>query len=241
MPHHAEWTRSTKANNSVLVNGKGQAMRNDKASGKISYFEDKKAYTYLVGDASPAYMGLLRSFKRHILFLRPGVFLMLDQLEAPTAVSFQWMLHAFNKMKVARRKVISQKDGARLSTWFASSQDLVIRQTDKFDIPYNTGIPEEFHKEVENHWHVTVETMEKASRASIATIMSVDTVRDKIDIDLLSSKGWFGARAAGSFGQVEGWIQFEPDSAAPEAYNNLPGADEAIFLAKDTENKMIIY
>ncbi len=65
-------------------------------------------------------------------------------------------------MKIADSKVISKKDGARLSIWFGSLQNLEISQTDKFDTPYNTGIPEEFHKKVENHWHVTVETREKA-------------------------------------------------------------------------------
>ncbi len=151
MPHHAEWTRSTKANNSVLVNGQGQVIRDEKATGTIIHFEDKKAYTYLMADATEAYQGKLTSFKRHILFLRPGVFLLLDQLEAPSEANFQWMLHAFEKMKLSDRKVISQKDGARLSTWFNSSQGLEISQTDKFDTPFNTGIPEEFHEKVENH------------------------------------------------------------------------------------------
>ncbi|MCK4854821.1 MAG: heparinase II/III family protein, partial [Bacteroidales bacterium] len=220
MPHHAEWTRSTKANNSVLVNGEGQEIRDDKATGTITYFEDKEAYTYLIADASAAYKGRLKSFKRHILFLRPGIFLLLDQLEAPSEANFQWMLHAFDKMNVADRKVISQKDGARLSIWFESLQNLEISQTDKFDTAYNTGIPEEFHEQVENHWHVTVETNEKALKSRIAAIMVVDTLKDSIEIDLLSTKGWFGVKANGSFGQVEGWIQFEPGSKIPRDYIN---------------------
>ncbi len=241
MPHHAEWTRSTKANNSVLVNGQGQIVRDDKATGTISFFEDKKAHTYLIADAAPAYKGRLKFFNRHILFLRPGIFLLLDQLEAPSEANFQWMLHAFDKMKIADRKVISKKDGARLSIWFESSQNLEISQTDKFDTPYNTGIPEEFHKKVENHWHVTVETKEKAQKSRIAAIMVVDTLKDKIEIELLSSKGWFGVKANGSFGQVEGWIQFEPGSKIPTDYINIPSAAGAILCAKDMEDKLIYF
>ena len=241
MPHHAEWTRSTKANNSVLVNGEGQEIRDDKATGTITYFEDKEAYTYLIADASAAYKGRLKSFKRHILFLRPGIFLLLDQLEAPSEANFQWMLHAFDKMNVADRKVISQKDGARLSIWFESLQNLEISQTDKFDTAYNTGIPEEFHEQVENHWHVTVETNEKALKSRIAAIMVVDTLKDSIEIDLLSTKGWFGVKANGSFGQVEGWIQFEPGSKIPRDYINIPTATEAILCAKDMEDKLICF
>jgi hypothetical protein len=240
MPHHAEWTRSTKANNSVLVNGQGQVIRDDKASGKIIHFEDEQAHTCLVADATPAYQGNLRSFVRHILFLRPGIFLLLDQLEAPSEANFQWMLHAFEKMKTGDRKVISQKEGARLSIRFESSQNLEISQTDVFDTPYNTGIPEEFHKDVPNHWHVTVETREKALKSRIAAMMAVDTLKDPIQMEWLGSRGWLGARATGSFGQVEGWIQFEAGAEAPDDYVNHPAAAEAIMCARDKDGKLII-
>ncbi len=88
MPHHADWTRSTKANNSVLVNGEGQKVRDDKATGEITFFEDKKAHTYLVADATPAYDGRLKSFKRHILFLRPGIFLSAGSVRSPVRGKF---------------------------------------------------------------------------------------------------------------------------------------------------------
>jgi hypothetical protein len=241
MPHHAEWTRSTKANNSVLVNGQGQVVRDDKATGTINYFEDKETHTYLVGDATPAYKGKLRSFKRHILFLRPGIFLLLDQLEAPSEANFQWMLHAFDKMKTGKNKVVSRKEGARLSIWFESLQMLEISQSDKFDTPYNKGIPEEFHKTVENHWHVTVETKEKALKSRIAAIMVVDTLKDSIEIDLLRSTGWIGAKAKGSFGQVEGWIQFEPGSVIPAGYVTDHPVSETILCAKDVDGKLIFF
>jgi hypothetical protein len=241
MPHHAEWTRSTKANNSILVNGKGQVIRDDKASGAITRFEDQKTHTFLSGDATPAYMGLLKSFQRHILFLRPGLFLLLDQLEAPSEAKFQWMLHAFEEMKVSGRKVVSRREDARLSIWFGSRQALDISQTDQFDTPFNTGIPEEFHREVANHWHMTVETREKIPITRIAAIMAVDTVKDKIEVDLLNRKGWFGARANGSFGQVEGWLQLEPGSPAPEAFLSAPDAAAATVCARDTEGKLILY
>jgi len=241
MPHHAEWTRSTKANNSVLVNGQGQVVRDEKATGSIIQFEDKNAYTYLMADATLAYQGKLKFFKRHILFLRPGIFLLLDQLEAPSEANFQWMLHAFEKMKLSKRKIISQKDGARLSTWINSSQDLEISQTDKFDTPFNTGIPREFHEKVENHWHVTVETREKSLVSRIATIMVVDTLKDKIDIELLDTNGWFGAKASGSFGKAEGWIQYEEGSEIPGDYMDMANAKSAMLCARDREDKLILF
>lgn len=120
-------------------------------------------------------------------------------------------------------------------------QMLEISQSDKFDTPYNTGIPEEFHKAIKNHWHVTVETKKKALKSRIEAIMVVDTLKDSIEIDLLRTKGWFGAKVEGSFGQVEGWIQFEPGSAIPEAYCTDQGATKAMLCAKDINDELIYF
>ncbi len=71
--------------------------------------------------------------------------------------------------------------------------------------------------------------------------MAVDTLKDNIEIELLSSKGWFGAKAGGSFGQVEGWIQLAPGSALPDAYLTSPAANGAILCARDIDDKLIVY
>ncbi|MBT4821048.1 MAG: DUF4962 domain-containing protein, partial [Lentisphaerae bacterium] len=70
-PHHAQWTRQTKASNSVLVDGEGQKVRDWRAKGRITTFETTVAGDYTVGDAKEAYMGRLDRFDRHIVFLRP--------------------------------------------------------------------------------------------------------------------------------------------------------------------------
>ncbi|HIE27466.1 TPA: DUF4962 domain-containing protein, partial [Candidatus Poribacteria bacterium] len=57
MPHHAEWTRSTKANNCVLVDGEGQVIRSARANGRITAFENRRGLSYVSGDAAVAYMG----------------------------------------------------------------------------------------------------------------------------------------------------------------------------------------
>ncbi|MDP6039882.1 MAG: heparinase II/III family protein, partial [Candidatus Latescibacteria bacterium] len=146
-PHHAEWTRSTKANNCVLVNGEGQVIRDANASGRIVAFEERKGMTYVVGDASAAYMGKLTQCDRHILFLRPGLFLSLDELAAPENVIFQWMLHAFEEMEVGEAQIISRHDGSALDVRLSSPAGLKLSQTDQFDTPYNDRIPEQFHED----------------------------------------------------------------------------------------------
>ncbi len=55
-PHHAQWTRSTKANNCVLVNGQGQKIR-VADGGAIVGFKDAAGCSYVAGDATLAFAG----------------------------------------------------------------------------------------------------------------------------------------------------------------------------------------
>ena len=219
-PHHAEWTRSTRANNCVLVNGEGQVIRDAKANGRIAAFEDRKGLTYLMGDAAPAYMGKLLRWDRHMLFLRPGLFLLLDDLEAPSASRYQWMLHALEEMALGEGQVISRRGGATLDVRLACPEGLTLSQTDRFDTPYNHGIPEQFHKDLPNHWHVTAETGGDAKAVRIGAAMGVYGAGEAFELETLSHDGWFGAKATGAFGAVEGWVQLTAGAPGPDGYSD---------------------
>lgn len=214
-PHHAQWTRSTKANNCILVNGEGQKIRTT-AGGAIIDFKDAPGYSYVAGDATPGYMGKLNKWVRHILFLRPGVILMLDEIEAPEPSQFQWMLHAFEKMEVQDARVISRRRDAVLDITLACSDDLKLSQTDQFDTPFNQGIPEAYHKQKANHWHVTAETCNKSSRTRIAALMTVYDVNEKLEVKLQNKNGWLGATTTGKFGKIESWICYDETSNRPK-------------------------
>jgi len=214
-PHHAQWTRSTKANNCILVNGQGQKIRSADANGAIVDFRDVAGYTYVEGDATPAYVGKLKKWVRRILFLRPGLFLLLDEIEAPAASRFQWMLHAYEKMEVDGDKVTSRRREATLDVNLACSGGLKITQTDQFDTPYNYGIPKAYHRDKANHWHVTAETVKSSRKMRIAAIMSVYDSSERFNMQLQHSKGWLGATATGDFGKAEGWIRLDATDTLP--------------------------
>ncbi|MHC4435125.1 MAG: heparinase II/III domain-containing protein, partial [Planctomycetota bacterium] len=203
-PHHAQWTRSTKANNCILVNGQGQKIR-VADGGAIVDFKDAAGYSYVAGDATPAYAGKLNKWVRRILFLRPGLFLLLDEIEAPAASQYQWMLHAFEKMTIDGAKVTSRRKAAVLDVTLACPQGLILTQTDLFDTPYNHGIPKAYHREKANHWHVTAETGKSARKTRIAAVMSVYGAKERFDVHL-----------------VEGWIRFDQTDASPPS----PGAED---------------
>jgi hypothetical protein len=240
--HHADWTRSTKANNCVLVNGEGQAIRESKATGRISAFEERKGLTYLCGAAAEAYMGKLLRFDRHVLFLRPGLVLMLDDLEAPGSSRFQWMLHTFEEMEVNAHggHVVSVRDGAAMDVWLRSPLGLDLSQTDRFDTPYNAGIPEEFQEDRPNHWHMTAQTGEDAAGARIGAAMGIRGPEERLEVQVLEQRGWFGARASGTFGMVEGWVQLEPGAAGPKAYGDPVASGHTMLCgtAADGEHLM---
>jgi hypothetical protein len=219
-PHHAQWTRATKANNCILVNDQGQKIRSASANGAIIDFKDAPGYSYVSGDATPAYMGKLTKWIRRILFLRPGLFLLLDEIEAPTRSKYQWMLHAFEKMDIEDAKVISRRKGAALDVYLNCNRDLALSQTDKFDTPYNYGIPKAYHREKTNHWHVKAETVKKSKVARIAAVMAVSGASERFQVQLQKQDGWFGATAEGDFGQVEGWIRIDNVDNIPAGFES---------------------
>jgi hypothetical protein len=237
MPHHAEWTRSTKANNCVLVNGEGQVIRDAKANGHITAFEDRAGLSYVAGDATAAYMGKLRRFNRHILFLRPGLFMLLDDIEAPEPALFQWMLHAFEEMELGSvaGRIVSRRGDAALDVYIQSPAGIALSQTDQFDTPYNAGIPEDFHRDMPNHWHVTAETQRESSSVRIGAVMAVSSEQEHFDLDILERKGWFGARVKATFGTVEGWVQLQPASAGPEDYGEAVASGKAIICGMSAD------
>ncbi len=112
--HHGEWTRQTVAHNSILVDGEGQSVGNRETSlGDRSSREKIIAFKmgsglpgsvdYAAGDATEAYHGLLDKFVRHVNYQRPKDFLLIDELEAPEAVRYDWLLHSLEKMQIDRK------------------------------------------------------------------------------------------------------------------------------------------
>jgi hypothetical protein len=219
-PHHAQWTRSTKANNCILVNEQGQTIRSASANGAIINFKDAPGYSYVAGDATPAYTGKLKKWVRRILFLRPGLFLLLDEIESPSRSKYQWMLHAFGKMDVGDAKVTSRRKEATLEVYLDCTGGLAISQTEKFDIPYNHGIPKAYHRQRANHWHVKAETVKKSKVARIAAVMAVYGINERFKVKLQKENGWFGAKAAGDFGEVEGWIRTDDVDNVPAGFES---------------------
>lgn len=223
MPHHADWTRQTKANNSILVNGEGQVARDAGANGRIADFQHGRAITYVCGDAAAAYKGKLTRFFRHVVFVRPGLFMVLDDLAAPSPATFQWLLHSFDKMEVdeARRRVVSRRGPASLSVCLGTESPLAFSQTDQFDPPYNQGNPPEYQEQVPNHWHFTAATTIKSAEQRIAAVMLVQAAGENIKEQWIEHPGWLGVAIQAPAGTAEVWAQTKPAAPGPKGFREL--------------------
>lgn len=165
-PHHAQWTWETKASNSVLVNGLGQSKRDWNAKGRLKTFHTTAAGDYAVGDASQAYKGKLSRFDRRIVFLRPvhtggeAVVVIRDDLAAPEPSTYQFLLHALNKMEVDEDKqsVTVAKGQARCRVEFLKPSRLIFEQHNQFTQPP--------YREAPDQWHLAASTVEKAKSSS---------------------------------------------------------------------------
>lgn len=219
MPHHALWTRQTKANNTILVNSQGQTDRDPKAAGRIVRSILQPGIAYLCGDATPAYNGRLTRFLRHVLFLRPGAFLLLDELAAPGEAEFEWRMHALERMDVDSQElsVTSNRTGALVTARFACDAGLFFDQLDHFDTPYNEGNPEEFHDNKVNQWHFRAVTSNKSKATRIAASLIVRDEDDAFVTRKIVHAGWHCLAVECDAGKGEFGVQFTPYASAPSS------------------------
>jgi len=167
--HHMNWQRQTKSSNSITINGwkgqKGVAA----AKGKVVSFENRDIYDYILGDATQAYMGLLNKFHRHVIHIRPGVYVIYDDLEAPEPVTFEWWLHALSEMSVneSNKSIIISEGNARLKVNFLQSGKLNFDQFSGFPDP-----PEVREGRIyKDQWHFTASTVSKNTKAKFITVL----------------------------------------------------------------------
>ncbi|SFA73435.1 Fibronectin type III domain-containing protein [Cohnella sp. OV330] len=95
--HHSNFTRQTFSANAITFDGrKGQANDNINADGKVLGFVTSPDFDATSGDATAAYQGGLSKAVRHIIYVRPSVYVVVDDLATTKdgGSEFEWNLHA---------------------------------------------------------------------------------------------------------------------------------------------------
>ena len=122
-------------------------------------FASVDGYDYAEGEAAPAYLGRLERFRRHVVHVRPGVFVMFDDLQAPQPARFQWLLHAYHRIGVdeASRVLRIENPPAAMRVHLLLAGQGDFSQTDKY-----TPEPEPIARDWTNTWHLTASTVDAA-------------------------------------------------------------------------------
>ncbi len=147
-PHHREWVWHTHAHNAILVNGEGQKTRSALSRGRIMEHIEAGDWAYTLGDAVEAYDGRLERAWRHILFIRPNVIIIVDDLAAADdAATFQWLLHAREEMALDAEALTAtvRQNQARMNVRFLTPDALAFAQRSGWDPPLTRDAPEQFH------------------------------------------------------------------------------------------------
>ncbi|MFC5468532.1 DUF4962 domain-containing protein [Cohnella suwonensis] len=101
--HDKNYGKMTFASNAITFDGKqGQPINNIDADGRITGFVTHPDFDATGGDAAAAYMGALSKADRKVIYVRPSMFVVIDQLaSANTAgAEFEWRLHADDELNL---------------------------------------------------------------------------------------------------------------------------------------------
>jgi hypothetical protein len=162
---HYQWVHSTRAQNGVLVNGEGQIPHTAAPHGRISEELLTPAFDYICGDATAAYGGRLTRARRLVVFLKPDVIVLCDDLAAREPATFQFMLHGLKEFSVDATNAVLrlEQPKAGVEVKYLAPTPLAFRQWDGF-----TPKPK---KEFPNMWHVEAGTQTKTAELGMLAVL----------------------------------------------------------------------
>ncbi|MGI6543967.1 MAG: DUF4962 domain-containing protein [Limnochordia bacterium] len=168
--HHVNYNRVTKSKNTILVNGNGQRPLVTAPGATISEFFTGAYFTMATGDAAAAYLPQeLNQFDRRVLSLGGTRYLILDELAAPRASRFDWLLHASNEMIIDRQRdrvqITDGKVHLTVDFLYPQQEALAYHQTDLFDPPVDPAY------NLANQWHLTVSNTVPAQEQRFLTYL----------------------------------------------------------------------
>ncbi|MGI5819529.1 MAG: DUF4962 domain-containing protein [Armatimonadota bacterium] len=215
-----DFYQASNAHNTLLVNGQSQPI-SITARGNISAFFDSPRYCAFTGDASEAYGDLLEQFDRTIVFIRPDVFVVYDELRAPEPSEYTWLLNAFEAAEIdeAAQSMTIRQRHMRMGVHHLAPEGMTYEQTDERPHPVLTRaysrvtemFPQQFNIRV-------VPATERASERILAVMETHDV-------------------AAGP--AIEGLRQIEAGDALALAFER-GGLSETVLLQRRAADERVV-
>lgn len=168
-PHHFRFTKQTKAHNAILVGGQGQSANDITSTGELTGFVHGAGFDYVSGQAAPAYKGAIESWERRILFVRPGLFIVIDDLSAAKPEVFEWLLHTAEEPRIdaSAQRIRTTSDGSFLNAELLWPRGLRLTVTDEFDPQ-----PLEGKIRPEKQYHITATAPKAAADARFVAVLA---------------------------------------------------------------------
>jgi hypothetical protein len=212
--HHSNWVWSTRSVNNITVNGRGQRKRTANARGEIVAFKTTPSMDIVVGEAGQAYEGdILDRFTRSIIFVKPELVVVYDRLEAKEASTFEYWLHAINKIGVEdQHRIRVKNDDVVCDVDFLTPTNLTFKQTNEYD-------PKPRPRIKMREWHLTATTAEKKKRMEFVTLYWPHRDKDKVSTEasLEQIKGGYALKVKLSDGEFAALLATD-DSASLSAF-----------------------
>ena len=171
-PHHRDWVWSTRSLNNITVNGQGQVKRSASSKGEIVAFQTTPTIDVVVGEAAKAYRAsesggqrrLLERYTRAIVFVKPELVIVFDRLQAAEPSTFEYWLHAANRIQVGGQRAIQVQSGDVVcDIEFLTPEGLTFTQTDQYD-------PNPWPQIKTREWHLTATTPTKTKNIEFVTL-----------------------------------------------------------------------
>jgi hypothetical protein len=167
--HWNQWYKQTRSHNAITIDGgHGQGLNERRFSGAITRFATTPAFDFAIGRAEPAYAESLTLAQRSIAYLRPSTIIVYDTLASDTARTWEWNVHAVNKMaKYSDNRVGIANEDATMCVEMLAGPPLAFTQTDQFTAPPEGG------KKMVNEWHGTFASTRKSQKAEFIAVMRI--------------------------------------------------------------------
>lgn len=185
-PHRLGWSKHTKGQNGVLINGEGEPYTAE-AYGNFTRFLQGGELAYMKGDASNAYQSKeskedygVNKFYRHMVLLQPNIIVIYDELESAADASWSWLIHSLENMKLDSvhntftASIAHAKGIGKL--W--SSQPFQWQLSDKFDVPaviFRNYKGMRTKKYDDTQWHLKAINKTKTDRLRFLSVIQVTT------------------------------------------------------------------
>lgn len=243
--HHLTDSRHTRAHNTILVNGVGQAFANE-AYGQIVRGAESDHIVYCLGDASHAYAdtshidawvrniaaaGLtqtpadgfgatpLTRYLRHCVMLGGDIAVIYDEIEASQPVTIDWLLNSPVHFSADMRSYVITSEnidgGFAADCRLFASQPMTGTLTDHFVTPPGTGYADQ--------WHFAARTGASDAQRFLFIVKVRDLPDSPADIDIVD-----GAVSLG------GWTitaSLDPDSPASLRITDSAGGASLDYTA----------